>query len=92
MSDYFRASDQLKSELRSKLKESLGRELERVQFATGSSKSLATCMACEVMAELYGEVTEGKRAAAQLLRWIADEIERKVESRKIEQDDGYSYE
>jgi Asp-tRNA(Asn)/Glu-tRNA(Gln) amidotransferase B subunit len=49
-------------------------------------------MACEVMAELYGEVTEGKRAAAQLLRWIADEIERKVESRKIEQDDGYSYE
>ena len=91
-SDFFQDVDELKNQVRKTVRGDIQASINKAHYSQGISIDLATSLACEAIAEIYGSIPgRDIRATSQMLRWLADQIEQE-ETGDENGDDGLVYE
>jgi hypothetical protein len=90
--DYFHDADELKNQVRNMVRNDIQASISKAHYSHGISMDLAASLACEAVAEIYAGIPgRDPMAAAQMLRWLADQVGME-EPEGEDGDDGLIYE
>ncbi len=77
MTEFFSEIDNLKDDVRESLRRDMWAAISKVHLTEGVSLDLASVLACEAVAQIYGRaLSRDSTSTAMMLRWMADEIEK----------------
>lgn len=77
MTEFFSEIDNLKDDVRESLRRDIWAIISKVHLTEGVSLDLASVLACEAVAQIYGRaLNRDSTSTAMMLRWMADEIEK----------------
>jgi hypothetical protein len=93
MTDFFEDVESVKEKVRQDIRADILGTIRKVHYTHGVAIDLATALACEAVVECHFQSGDhDSDQLAQMLRWMADEVDLRSTMAENENEDGIIYE